>query len=475
MKRTKHIAVLTAAALILAVSFSGCTRTAAPEPQGQTEESENGEATGVNQAPEAVSENTSEPVETGEATGGVNQAPEAVSENTTEPAETGEKTELILCGIGLEGTAIQSIINDFNRSSSSCFVVLKDYYTEVESLDQAFMRMQTEALSGGAADLICFEGISPLQWIAAGLLLDLDTFISADAEIQAEDLLIWDALHEYGGMYLCAPAFYVETLSCSADTLRAHEGWTIEEYLQVEKQLGANQDMTYGMTPAEFIRHIGGRYLRTALDLQNATCDLTTEEFRSVLNGTVQTGEYEASYDPNKNVPQRIISGDLICCYVRLTSGAEVAFDRYRCGETLSYIGWPTPDGSNGYDVTLSLPVGISAGTANQEACWTFIKYLLQHPYLENSSSGTPTYAPLLDTQLRILNENKLPYETTMEDISIVTDLARSCKTMSFYDETALEIIMEEAAGLVQNQIDMDTAIDRIQSRVSLYMSEQYG
>lgn len=385
------------------------------------------------------------------------------------------KITLTLGGIALEGSVVQSIVNDFNASSDSCQVVLEDYLTSADSLSQAVTVMQTTLLAGSAPDMLCFTGVSPLKWLAAGLLLDMDTLVQADTDIQTEDILIWDALHEYDGLYLLSPTFYVDALSCSAETLQAHAGWTIDEYLQVEQQLRDGQDLLYGMTATEFLRNMGGRYLRTAMDLKNAACDLTTPAFCSILNGSVQAGEYEASYDPNRNVPQRIIAGDLICCYVQLTSGAEVAFDRYRCGQTLSYIGWPTPDGSCGYDITLPMPVGVCADTKNPDACWSFMKYLLQHPYLTDSASGTPTYAPLLEKQRQVLNELGSPFETTADDIAIVAELAKKCQTLSFYDENALQIIFEEAEIMRQEGFTAKETAERIQSRVSLYMAEQYG
>ena len=57
------------------------------------------------------------------------------------------------------------------------------------------------------------------------------------------------AMHEYGGLYLLSPTFGVVALSCSQQTQKLHTGWTITEYLDIEKSLRPEQDMIYYMDP----------------------------------------------------------------------------------------------------------------------------------------------------------------------------------------------------------------------------------
>ncbi len=135
--------------------------------------------------------------------------------------------------------------------------------------------------------------------------------------------------------------------------------------------------MIYYMDPENFLERIGGRYLRGVIDYEHAQCNLDTPEFREILQSALKAGSYDGGYSPDKNVPQRIVDGELICCYVGLSSALEVSFDRYRCGQTLGYVGWPTPDGSCGFDVRLMMPLGVNAATACPEGCWEFLKYLL--------------------------------------------------------------------------------------------------
>ena len=389
------------------------------------------------------------------------------------------KTTLVLGGIGLSGGPLASLVNDFNAENTKYTVVLDDYAENTQSPEQAGTVMRTKMFAGSAADLYYFRSdiLSPIPWIAAGLLYDLDPLVAADSEISEKDMIPWTALHEYGGLYLLSPTFGVVGLSCSQQTQQLHTGWTITEYLDMEKSLRPDQDMIYYMDPENFLERIGGRYLRGAIDYEHAQCDLNTPEFREILQAALKAGRYDGGYDPDKNVPQRIVDGELICCYVGLRSALEVSFDRYRCGQTLGYVGWPTPDGSNGFDVALMMPLGVSAATSCPEGCWEFLKYLLLHPWMEYSADGTPVYAPLLQDNLDVLKRIDVPYAgiTTLDDVQLIVDLAETCETMDFYDEAAMSILLEEMGELVSGNIDLDTAVERMQSRLDLYLMEQHG
>ena len=94
---------------------------------------------------------------------------------------------------------------------------------------------------------------------------------------------------------------------------------------------------------------------------------------------------------------------------------------------------------------------------------------------MEYSADGTPVYAPLLQDNLDVLKNIDVPYAeiTTFDDVQLIVDLAKTCETMDFYDEEAMSILLEEMGDLVSGNIDLDTAVERMQSRLNLYLMEQ--
>lgn len=139
-----------------------------------------------------------------------------------------------------------------------------------------------------------------------------------------------------------------------------------------------------------------------------------------------------------------------------------------------SYIGWPTVDGSNGTDIRLTQAVGINKATKNIEGCWEFVKYLLKNPILIDNASGMPTYAPLVSEDLEMLNSGEPKFKTTEEDMEIVINLAKESEQLTYYDEEVMNIILNESSAFIQGNTSASETAKRIQSRVSLYMKEQY-
>lgn len=212
------------------------------------------------------------------------------------------------------------------------------------------------------------------------------------------------------------------------------------------------------------------------MDIKNATCDLDNDEFVGLLKGAMQAKEYKTEFDPTTGVPQRIMNGSLICCHVDLADASKIAFDRYRGGEMLAYIGWPTVDGSGGTDISLQYPVGISAGTKYTDGCWEFVKFMLKRGLSLTNTPGTPTYVPLLAEHMEMLNKDEeAPWTVDHTDMVIFETLARNSATMTFYDRNALEIVLDEASRMVKKEETPEDAAKAIQARVSLLMQEQYG
>ena len=97
------------------------------------------------------------------------------------------------------------------------------------------------------------------------------------------------------------------------------------------------------------------------------------------------------------------------------------------------------------------------------------------HPCLINNSSGMPTYAPLTEDYLTVVNSLSFPYETTGEDMQMVIDVARTSRNLLYYDEDALAIILDEAQDMFAGNATPEETAKNIQARVSLYMLERYG
>lgn len=197
------------------------------------------------------------------------------------PDEIGQKTELTLA-IFADTPYIDARVAAFNSRSEEYEIRIVNYAAEAGSLANARLRLNTELGSGGGPDMVCFpwqdiDELGALNLIARDMLVDMTPWL--DSDIGRANLMVWDALSEYGGVYVISDAFSCECMYGLKEVFGERRGMTIQEYLDLEASLEPWQDMCYHMDPAYFIEVVSRRYMRGAIDWETATCDFDNPEF----------------------------------------------------------------------------------------------------------------------------------------------------------------------------------------------------
>ena len=150
----------------------------------------------------------------------------------------------------------------------------------------------------------------------------------------------------------------------------------------------------------------------------------------------------------------------------------KLAYEEKMAGCRLSFIGWPTVDGSCGSDVYLIEPVGIINQGNNTVGCWEFIKFMPLHPNMNTDS--LPVYMPLLQAKVDDAKDNKdIPVSFSDSDAERFFDLVSEMENAAVYDETVLDIIRKESAAFFNGDKTAEEAYKLIQSKVSIYLAEQ--
>lgn len=449
--------------------------------------------------------------------GPADETEDEAADTETENAPEKEKTRLVIAGVGCTNSKLRMVINAFNQQSEDYRISLIDYAYDGASVEQAQMRLQTQILAGKQPDMLLFEdyaeqiylatnevvqNVSPLPYISSGMLLDLDEFVQNDPDIDADDFIIADALHEYGGMYLIAPKFKLLAVYTLQETAAQYPNWTLEDYLEIQDSLRPEQDMFYGITPEQFLWFVGSRYIQDAIDIETATCDFDNPQFISLLETACHVNSYDTdekhvqSDRSFKSAQEMVANGELMFSIVELRSAADISFDSFNAGgirvwygegenpyankgmgERMAYVGPPTPDGSNGMYVELMMPLGICAGTEQADGCWEFIKFMLQNPIYQTYCDGTPVLESQLADNFASIQKfsERIKWTTSEADLDTLVEAARGCQAMSFYDEDIMAIVEEEAAGVLTGNITAEQAAERVQNRASILVMERYG
>ena len=177
--------------------------------------------------------------------------------------------------------------------------------------------------------------------------------------------------------------------------------------------------------------------------------------------------------------PNHIFDGTMVAEIVMITNVGDIAAQqRERNVDKLSYIGWPSPDGSCGSVFDLQSSFAIFSTSTQQDGCWAFMKYCLRRV----PDYGLPVYRPALEkqlaaaqTELSVLPRGNYEFKeplTAVEAEQFRVFLSQIEHT-NFYDQTAMQIIQNECEAFFSGDKSAEETAALIQSRLSLYVSEQ--
>lgn len=399
------------------------------------------------------------------------------------PDEIGRKTELTLAVFCLD-SAIEQHVARFNALSDDYTIKTVNYTAEAGGEANARLRLNTELGSGRGPDMICFpnavtEDIGPLNYVVRGMFEDLTPWI--DADIGRSNLMVWDALSEYGGVYVISDGFSCKGMKGLREVFGDARGWTIQDYLDMEASLEPWQDMCYHMDPAYFIEMLSRRYMRTAIDWESGTCDFDNPEFIAILEAAARvkedrTAEHE-SLESFETAWSRMGRGQLMVSFTSfsdtdLTNGPN--FDNYYTGKEVTYFGCPSTDGEDGLFVELDFALGICVNSEHKEACWDFVRDMLLNsgdPTLPRM--GLPLYRPAFEAALASCTGEEITQLHSEEEAEKYRAFIESADSLSLYDGRALAIIMDEANAFLSGGQSAGQAAKLIQERMSIYVAEQ--
>ena len=399
------------------------------------------------------------------------------------PDEIGRKTEHTLAVFCLD-SAIEQHMARFNALSDDYTIKTVNYTAEAGGEANARLRLNTELGSGRGPDMICFpnavtEDIGPLNYVVRGMFEDLTPWI--DADIGRSNLMVWDALSEYGGVYVISDGFSCKGMKGLREVFGDARGWTIQDYLDMEASLEPWQDMCYHMDPAYFIEMLSRRYMRTAIDWESGTCDFDNPEFIAILEAAARvkedrTAEHE-SLDSFETAWSRMGRGQLMVSFTSfsdtdLTNGPN--FDNYYTGKDVTYIGYPSTDGEDGLFAELDFDLGICVNSEHKEACWDFVRDMLLNsgdPTLPRM--GLPLYRPAFEAVLASCIGEEITQLHSEEEAEKYRAFIESADSLSLYDGRALAIIMDEANAFLSGAQSAGQAAKLIQERMSINVAEQ--
>ena len=157
-----------------------------------------------------------------------------------------------------------------------------------------------------------------------------------------------------------------------------------------------------------------------------------------------------------------------------ITDVGTIAYDaeRYLLPPMEQYVfcGYPS-DHANGSVLHFSELFAINANSKQKSGAWAFLSYLLTQPCQESIKLRLPVNDSVLQVQLTGLLEQET---ITQHEIDMFYQMVDGLQAADYPTSTIEQIIQEELAPYLAGDISEEEAAQKIQSRVYLYLQEQY-
>lgn len=428
----------------------------------------------------------------------------------TEAAKVTQKEIITLATMWSDQNLQEAVVN-FNKKSDAYKVRIITYFddttewTETKYQD-AVTALNNAITSSNCPDIIDLSNSNTSSYVSKGLLLDLAPYLESSS-VKREDLMesVLDA-YTFDNTLVCIPTdFRISTIMGRTSQLGDRTSWTIKDVMEFANQYPDAKLLNYSNKSSMLSTCL--QYSSEAfIDYNAGTCNFESQDFLDVLE-FCNTFDAETEWDrEGESFPKQISDGKILLNDVSIGEMDQMQMYSMMFNEPVTFIGYPTVDGSNGNRINGENCYAITTKSKHADGAWSFIESLLQYEPVQEYGfrNGFPIRKDMLEETFALamkengsydengeimLDENGEPmiwpkttwgyddweaeiYAATPEQVQAVKDLIDSAVAASNNDETILSIISEEAQGYFEGQKSAKDVAGVIQSRVQTYISE---
>lgn len=437
----------------------------------------------------------------------------------SEQPETGVTT-LIYAQLSKDG-ADRDAINKFNRAHDDVQIEVRNYNYLSENGKGGIDLLLTEIAAGKIPDIIELGTDDqtcqlPYQRMAQrGYLEDLWPYIENDPEIGRENIMEapLKAVEVNGGLYTIFDSVYVHTLTGSAEVVGDRTSWTMQDMMDAFASLPEGAVLLDDTgTPDLYCTALPSmkEYLLSCLmycsidmlvDWDTGECFFDGPQFRNILEFVNMIPDRYAWRDECKT---RWDGADMVLhlCRTNQVLLEQTGFRRmygmrekdFAFNGRAACVGYPVEDGSVGsYFEPAGIKLAMSTVCKDKDAAWEYMRQALIKKKVPQGLSmaditvyeGVPVskkaylanlYAEAYNKRYGIVvgGEYRLIDRMTKERVEEVNAFFDSITRCSiFLEKDILDIVEYEASIYFAGDLTLEQVMDRIQSRVQLYVDEQ--
>ncbi len=365
----------------------------------------------------------------------------------------GKQTLHIAAAVG--SLELDELVKQFNRAHRDCVAVI-DYYPE-----NAYDRLCTEMMAGDGPDVLDLTWLSlPLN---SSYLVDLYPYIDADPDVDRDMFVptVISSLELNGQLTSLPAAFVVLTMTARVADVGERTDWTIEELQDLWAQRTDDIFLMSGwMDRHNFLSWLATLTTGDFIDWENGTARYDSEDFIRQLQFCETLNDYT---EYNEEIAEKpcLVEFEDVQNLVRVNGV------RYNYKEDFTYIGFPG-DGEYGsfFDVN-QLHFAISANSDKKDLAWEFIRLALTKKNQEMicDSWQLPIRQDVMDARIETVVGN-------VSDRQRFRQLIQKPLRFVSSNDTIHQIVTEEGEAYFAGQRTVEEAAERIQNRVTLFLSE---
>ncbi len=438
----------------------------------------------------------------------------------TPGAENVEKTVLTLVGVGSD-YYIRKYVAEFNRTSTTCRIVYKTYYRQTGAwfsegeYKQGLQRLMTEIAAGDVPDLLDIDDLPFQRYGTLGMLEDLWPYIENDPELGRAGVMehVLECAEQDGKLYTVFNTFSMGGVVGAKSVAGDRLGWTFEEFLDLFESMPEGTSVFWPETAKiELLYDIVTEDLDSYIDWETGTCSFDSEDFKTILSfcntAGAEIGDPSYPYlsyyrtDEPQLLNSLIADRKMMLHQLGLWNFMALQSAEKMFGEEVSFIGYPTRDGSYGSSFGVGSTVAMTSACKDKEGAWEFLRmFLLEQPEFKSSvdyfntsfpvnrkgfeylweMSSTPEYLPD-GTEIPKFSEGGYGYDgsevldylaSPQRHYDQVMEIYNATNSITWDDDDLWNIVSEQAQVYFAGDRSLDETAKMIQNRAELYVSER--
>ncbi|MBQ7012301.1 MAG: hypothetical protein IJN11_00080 [Oscillospiraceae bacterium] len=403
---------------------------------------------------------------------------------------------ITMATMGCYGTLLDSVY-EYNRSHADSRIMLYEYqqFNTEEDPDAGIAKFKQDMTDGLVADIICTDEL-PFEMLAnKGMFEDLTGYMKADERFHEEDFYMnfLDALSYGGKRQRIAFDFGIRTLAARSAHVGARTGYTAKEFAALTASLPDDRKAFCWINKQTALEEFCMYNLSSFVDVKKGTCRFDSDDFISLLElcDTWENGAYFSELAFEEKIPIAAEREDSILRdesvfwteYLYSPYGYHALIAGTFGGEDVTLTGFPKgTDAGNGGVFQTENVLAMCSQSLYKDEIWDF--FMLQLSEEKQSMSGFPVRRSSMEKAMQTAldfddgttyvgsREVKIG-PATQEEMDEMAAYIEGITVCDYYNEEIWQVVREEADMYFAGDQTAAQAAEKIQGRVSLYLSEQ--